>query len=289
MVSRVQCLGNAELSLVEAQHFVQSDARQTRNQRDAVTDGPDTADLIEFGTQSDCRRPGARACSNQVFGCGDMLLVLVQFAGDLLQIGLPAIADPHRGVCSSTPAISAGSVRKTNVWGSAEHAGLSCHDTPSADVHPAAAALTISIGGFSNAAAGFVGVKQLPSPSASSRPPSPSSAGSRRSSRLAITTARSPACVLEQRRAPWPAVVLDDALAPHRACERPPRWPVAAQRVRSVSAGPAPRSSMRSPRRQSPSAMLATCAASACRLSRASRRHRPAASRLPARRSAMMA
>ena len=88
----------AELPPVEAQQLVQphvaADPRSRRCRRRPSSTRPICASSGSSRTASD---PRAAPASSQVFGFSDIVLVLVQFASDALEIGLPGVADQHCG------------------------------------------------------------------------------------------------------------------------------------------------------------------------------------------------
>ena len=105
-------LGEAELSLVEAQKLVEPDGGQSGDERDAVTDLLDPADLLglrpERGGAKLCARvlePGVRSECQGRLSCVRSARICVRSARQLL-------LTTRWGPCSSRPAMRAGSALK---------------------------------------------------------------------------------------------------------------------------------------------------------------------------------
>ena len=105
-------LGEAELSLVEAQQLVEPDVGQPGDERDAVADLLDPADL--FGLRAE--RGGAKLCAGvararRPLGCQGRLSC-VRSARILVRSARQLLLTTRWGPCSSRPAMSAGSALK---------------------------------------------------------------------------------------------------------------------------------------------------------------------------------
>ena len=119
-------LGEAELSLVEAQQLVEPDVGQPGDERDAVADLLDPADLLglraERGGAELCARalePGVRSGCQGRLSCVRSARICVRSARQLL-------LTTRWGPCSSRPAMSAGSALKAICGWAPNASPISC-------------------------------------------------------------------------------------------------------------------------------------------------------------------
>ena len=188
--------------------------------------------------------------------------------GDLLQIGLPGIAD-HASAAwrSSTPAISAGSVRKLSS-GVLPSSRSACRGIPPADAHPALTALTTSSGPSGSSAARRIVGEHCRRQRFQQCHGSAASAGSARAA--ACNRDRQVAASCSSALAHGlPVALRSTCCASARAVRALPRWPGAARRALRLGWARAVGERCGRLRRQSPCALLRQCRASAAAFARA--------------------